>query len=186
MIFKCLLCFRQTTTLTDDNNNTQEDFKQLLNSIDITNTKHIPNFIPPISNIAKVIKVYDGDTLTIITKLDLNLQENTLQQQQLYKFSVRLHGINCPELKTKNADEKICALLAKQELTDLTLNKLIYLKNIQKEKYGRILADIYLFDDQTIHVNQILLNKRLALPYYGKEKTQPISWLNYHQHGEML
>ena len=79
-------------------------------------------FIPPITS-GHVIKVYDGDTITIVSKLPY-------KQSPLYKFSVRLKGLDCPEIKGEHDDEKQCAKLAKSELESLILNKHIILKNI--------------------------------------------------------
>ena len=127
-------------------------------------------FIPPITS-GRVIKVYDGDTITIVTKLPY-------KKSPLYKFSVRLSGIDCPEIKGENDDEKQCAQLAKKELEDRILNKQIILKNLATEKYGRILADVYLDD---LHLNKHMLDKRLAVCYDGGKKNKPESWLRYHQ-----
>ena len=46
-------------------------------------------FVPPVTS-GKVIKVYDGDTITIATKLPIN-------KSPIYKFQVRLTGIDSPK-----------------------------------------------------------------------------------------
>ena len=126
-------------------------------------------FIPPITT-GRVIKVYDGDTITIVAKLPY-------KKSPLYKFSVRLNGIDCPEIKGETDDEKQCAQLAKKELENLILNKQITLDKLATEKYGRILADVYLDD---LHLNKNMLDKRLAVCYDGGKKNKPESWLKYH------
>ena len=85
----------------------------------------------------QVIKVYDGDTITIATKLPFN-------DSPLYRLSVRFNGIDTPEIKGKSEDEKNAAKSARDALSGLILNKLVVLKNIQSEKYGRILAEVYM------------------------------------------
>lgn len=142
---------------------------------------HIPiiwkdtiQFTPPIEK-GIVIKVYDGDTITIASKLPY-------ENSPLYRFSVRLNGIDCPEIKGKDEHEKQCSQLAKQELSDLILNKIITLKNIQTEKYGRILADVYLDD---FHLNKHMLDKRLAVIYDGGTKISPKNWMDYYSKGEI-
>ena len=55
-------------------------------------------FIPPLT-MGKVIKVYDGDTITIASKMPF-------ENSPYYRFSVRLKGIDCPEIRTKNMEEK--------------------------------------------------------------------------------
>ena len=99
------------------------------------------------------------------------------KESPLYKFSVRLNGIDCPEIKGESDDEKQCAQLAKKELEGLILNKQITMKNLATEKYGRILADVYLGD---LHLNKHMLDKRLAVCYDGGKKNKPESWLKYH------
>ena len=50
------------------------------------------------------------------------------------------------------------------------MGKQILLKNVNTEKYGRILADIYLED---IHINKWMIEQNLAIEYDGGKKT---SW----------
>ena len=127
----------------------------------------------PIS-IGKVIKVYDGDTITIAAKLPM-------LNSPLYRFSVRLNGIDTPEIKSANDDEKNAAMEVKNTLTTMLLNKKVVLKNLQNEKYGRILADVYLDD---LCINEWLLSERLAVKYDGGTKKTPSSWLRYKLIGE--
>ena len=65
--------------------------------------------------------------------------------------------------------EKQCAQLARDELSKLILNKHIVLKDLKTEKYGRILAEVYLDD---LHLNQYMLDKNLAVKYDGGTKTK--------------
>jgi endonuclease YncB( thermonuclease family) len=71
-------------------------------------------FVPPVSS-GYVISVYDGDTITIASKLPYDLSP-------MYKFSVRLNNIDCPEIRTKNPIEKECAKIAKDELSKMILH----------------------------------------------------------------
>jgi len=123
----------------------------------------------------RVIKVYDGDTITIASKLPFN-------DSPLYRLSVRLNGIDTPEIKGKSEDEKTAAKQARDALAVLILNKYVTLKNIQSEKYGRILADVYLGE---LHLNEWLLKERYAVKYDGGTKKQPVSWLKYRITGEL-
>lgn len=122
----------------------------------------------------RVIKVYDGDTITIASKLPFN-------ESPLYRLSVRLNGIDTPEIKGKTEDEKLAAKQTRDALADLILNKYITLKNIQTEKYGRILADVYFGD---VHLNEWLIKEKYAVKYDGGTKKSPTSWLKYRISGE--
>jgi endonuclease YncB( thermonuclease family) len=124
----------------------------------------------------RVIKVYDGDTITIASKLPF-------ADSPLYRLSVRLNGIDTPEIKGKTEDEKTAAKQARDALSGLILNKYISLQNIQTEKYGRILADVLIGD---VHLNDWLVTERYAVKYDGGMKKQPLSWLRYKTTGELL
>ena len=123
----------------------------------------------------RVIKVYDGDTITIASKLPFN-------DSPLYRLSVRLNGIDTPEIKGKTDDEKTIAVEARNRLTELIMNKQVQLKNVQNEKYGRILADVYLGD---LHINQWMLDQHFAVKYDGGTKKTPESWMRYRLTGTM-
>ena len=132
-------------------------------------------FIPPVDK-GMVIKVYDGDTITIASKLPY-------QSSPLYRFSVRLNGIDCPEIKGKDDNEKECAQIAKKCLSDLILHKMVTLKNVKTEKYGRLLAEVYLED---LHLNKYMIEQRLAVAYDGGTKISPCNWMNYYNGGHLL
>ena len=133
----------------------------------ITYKDTIP-FIVPIKS-GKVIKVYDGDTITIATKLPFN-------EEQFYRFSVRLAGIDCPEIRSKNESEKECAILARDFVQSKIFDKIVSLNNIKMDKYGRLLADV-IFED--VSISNLLLENRLAVSY-EPVINRPKDWLKYH------
>jgi endonuclease YncB( thermonuclease family) len=118
-------------------------------------------FIIPISK-GKVIKVYDGDTITIAAKLPY-------PESPIYRFQVRLNGIDSPEIKGNTEQEKAAAIISRNALKDKIFGKMIELRNIETEKYGRILADIYL---DNLHINKWLLDAKYAVPYNGGTKKE--------------
>jgi len=126
-----------------------------LNSITYEQTQP---FIPQVSY-CKVIKVYDGDTITVASK--------TPGTNIVYRFSVRLAGIDTPEMTSKNNVEKERAIFVRDRLHDLVFGKIVLLKNLSMEKYGRILADIYLDD---LYVNQYMIDNQYAYVYNGGKK----------------
>lgn len=137
------------------------NYDSLIN-IDYNNTTR---FVPPISY-GKVIKVYDGDTITIASRIP-----NT--ELPIYRFSVRLAGIDSPEIKGQTETEKTLAKESRDALNALIFGKIVHLQNINTEKYGRILADVYL---ENLHINQWMLDNNFAIPYDGGKKTHPASW----------
>ena len=150
--------------------------------------KNTPKFLPNIP-VSKVIKVYDGDTITIAGKLD--------NQEEIYKWNIRLNNIDTPELKGKNINEneKKIAQIAKKILHDRlmpghdgfvpgydTSGEIVQLKILKHDKYGRLLCDVF-HNGQCI--NDWMIEKRLAVQYSGKTKTQ-VNWVKYYLTGEIL
>lgn len=117
-------------------------------------------FCPPITS-GYVIKVYDGDTITVAAKLPY-------ESSPLYRFPVRLNGIDTPEIKGKTPEERDAAKRSKEALENYILHKTVHLRNTSTEKYGRLLADVYLGDTC---LNQWMLDNKYAIPYDGGTKT---------------
>jgi len=134
-----------------------------LSSISYLNTTA---FIPPIS-CGKVIKVYDGDTFTIASAL-LN------STSPIYRFSVRLRNIDCPEIKGHSVNERILAIVARNALHNLIFNKTVELKNIKIDKYGRVLANVIY---NNMDVSDWMLKHNYAIPYKGGTKITPDHWM---------
>ena len=132
----------------------------------ITWEKTIP-FVPPITK-GIVIKVYDGDTITLASKLPYS-------KSPMYRFRVRLTKIDAPEIKTKDKNEKKFAEISRDKLAEKILNKKVKLMNVNTEKYGRVLADVYC---DGICMSDWMLSQNLAVPYDGGKKTV-INWKSY-------
>ena len=116
-------------------------------------------FVPPVTS-GYVIKVYDGDTITIASKLPY-------KNSPLYRFSVRLAGIDTPELRTQNKAELKAAIAAKEALSNKILNKKVQLKDVKLEKYGRILANVFC---DGCFLNDWMLTNNFAVVYNGGKK----------------
>jgi endonuclease YncB( thermonuclease family) len=126
-------------------------------------------FVIPIKE-GRVIKVYDGDTITIAGTLPY-------KNSPIYRVSVRLNGIDTPEMRTNDEDERRVAEKAKYALSKLILKHWVVLRNRQREKYGRLLAEVYLGG---LNVNRWMIEHRYAVPYDGGTKHVPKSWVAYH------
>lgn len=109
---------------------------------------------------AEVKKVIDGDTLDIVIDLGFDT---------LRKSRVRLYGVNTPESRTSNIEEKKLGLAAK-EFTEQWVSNLggkIKIQTIldKNEKYGRILAMVW--DDNGNCLNKDIINMGFAREYFG-------------------
>ena len=123
-------------------------------------------FVPPVTY-GKVIKVYDGDTITIAAKLPY-------PKSPVYRIAVRLNGIDTPEIKGQTQKEKDLAKHIRDTLQTKLMNKIVQLKNTSSEKYGRLLADVYLDD---VCINTWMIEQGFAVAYSGGTKVRPDEWM---------
>ena len=130
-------------------------------------------YIPPI-RYGYVCKVYDGDTFTIASRMP------GMDPNAKYRFSVRIKGIDCPELRTKNSEEKEIAIIARDYLETLINEnkKIVELRNTSYDKYGRLCSEVYI---NNINISEKMINNRLAVAYDGGTKVLPISWKQYYR-----
>lgn len=110
--------------------------------------------------VTEVTSIYDGDTFRVTIAHWPPIVGN--------RISVRVKGIDAPELKGKCEQEKQLARKAKQAtVAMLRAGRKIELRNLQRDKYFRLLADVYV-DGQSLA--QMLLKSGLARPYNGDTK----------------
>jgi micrococcal nuclease len=110
---------------------------------------------------ASVLKVIDGDTIEVDFDLGFGVW---LRNQR-----IRLDGIDTPESRTSDKEEKVRGTLSKDKLKEI-LGKDIQIttKIDPNEKYGRILG--VLVNKDGINVNQWLIENNYAVKYSGENK----------------
>lgn len=119
----------------------------------------------------KVISVYDGDTF----KVNLPCKEDIFCKD----ISVRVYGIDTPEIKTKNTCEKTKAKEAQTLTKNIFSKGPVILKNCQRDKYFRLLCEVsVLGSNQGYDLSEELVNNNLAVRYYGETKAE-IDWCKY-------
>lgn len=108
----------------------------------------------------KVKKVVDGDTVDVVIDLGFSIH---------YSSRVRLYGIDTPESRTRNKDEKVRGLMSKQYLIDALSKGQVVIKTRKdkKGKFGRVLGEMYVDD---ININLKLVEEFLAVKYEGQNK----------------
>jgi len=114
---------------------------------------------------AKILKVLDGDTVQV----DLDLGFNIVLANQ----KVRLAGIDTPESRTANAEEKPRGLLSKKKLSEkLPVGSYAMIETMKPDsnddKFGRILG-VFITEDGT-RVNQWMIDNNYAVLYLGENK----------------
>ena len=111
----------------------------------------------------KIVRVVDGDTVDV----DIDLGFGVWLQKQ----RIRLYGIDTPESRTRDLEEKKYGLAAKNFLTKWLSGGGITIKTHKdaKGKFGRILGELWCFD---VNVNQKMIDQHHAVKYHGQSKEE--------------
>ena len=135
---------------------------------------------------SKILDIYDGDTLTITVKVD----------NEYYRMNCRLNGLDTPELKSHDEEEKNAAKLARKHLIFLlsgqkielddkrdvvrklcaTNNIIVSVRCLDFDKYGRLLVELY---KDSICINEKMVSDGFAGNYDGGTKG---NWKDYFKH----
>jgi micrococcal nuclease len=113
----------------------------------------------------KILKVLDGDTVEI----DLDLGFNIVLSNQ----KVRMSGIDTPESRTANSEEKVRGLLSKKKVAEkLPVGSWQKIQTMRADsnddKFGRILG-VFIMEDGT-SLNQWMIDNNYAVLYQGENK----------------
>lgn len=116
--------------------------------------------------LGKVVDVYDGDTVKIVFPL------SEKEPNRLYRWNCRLINVDTPEIRTKNLKEKAYGKQVRDKLREKILNKLVYIKCLDFDKYGRLLVEI--FDNEKCEecINNWLILNEYAKKYDGGTKSK--------------
>jgi|TARA_R100001460_G_scaffold8549_2_gene21109 micrococcal nuclease len=111
-----------------------------------------------------VERVVDGDTIDVILDLGFDI---------LYKSRVRLYGIDTPESRTRDLDEKARGKMASAFLKEAIENgdKIVIQTKLKdsRGKFGRVLGDVVVDEE---NINQSMIDANLAVAYYGQSKNE--------------
>lgn len=113
----------------------------------------------------KVVDIYDGDTCRIA----FYMKERFQNSSEIIMVAARLYGIDCPEIRTKNINEKNDAIKAKNYLCRHVTSvdtpdkidenkKLVKVRFGKNDKFGRPLCIIFLPLNQEIEYYNIFEN----------------------------
>ena len=113
----------------------------------------------------RVVKIIDGDTVDVDIDLGFGVW--------LHKERVRLYGIDTPESRTRDLEEKKYGLAAKDFLTGMLDDDQIILKTHKDKtgKFGRILGELWRTSNYTDKsINRYMIEKHHAVAYHGQSK----------------
>ena len=125
------------------------------------NTKTAKFTLKGYKTYAKCVYVYDGDTVHIVFKQP--------HSTECFKWIIRMNGIDTPEMKSKNANEKQAAVAARDFLRGLILDKIIIVECGDFDKYGRLLGEIYL-EGNPVSLSKQMIENGHAKAYDGGTK----------------
>ena len=118
----------------------------------------------------KIVRVVDGDTVDVDIDLGFGVW--------MHNERVRLHGIDTPESRTRDLEEKKFGLLAKDQvkhfLPEGSIQTLVTVKD-KVGKFGRILGKFKIEDHQyptPTTINEWMIRHHHAAPYFGQSKDE--------------
>ena len=115
----------------------------------------------------KVVKIVDGDTVDVDIDLGFGVW--------LKKERIRMFGIDTPESRTRDLDEKKYGLMAKEFITKLLDDEGGIVLKTRKDaegKYGRILGELWRTTDfADTSINELMIKNHHAVAYHGQSKS---------------
>jgi|TARA_Y100000389_G_C17264748_1_gene414854 micrococcal nuclease len=107
---------------------------------------------------AKLDRVVDGDTIDAHINLGFDI---TIHKR------IRLAGIDTPESRTRDLEEKARGLASKDRLVELLGEGSFILESKEVGKYGRVLGTLHVED---VNINETLVEEGFAVEYWGGKK----------------
>ena len=108
-----------------------------------------------------VTRIVDGDTVDV----DVDLGFGMIYKKQ----RVRMMGIDTPESRTRDLEEKFYGKASKANLERILKDQDIQMVSHDKGKFGRILGELFIGDSSYI-INQQQIDEHHAVPYFGQSK----------------
>tara|TARA_R110002012_G_scaffold151986_1_gene311942 strand:- start:580 stop:927 length:348 start_codon:yes stop_codon:yes gene_type:complete len=107
---------------------------------------------------AKLDRVVDGDTVDAHIDLGFDI---TIHKR------IRLAGIDTPESRTRDLEEKARGLASKDKLIELLGDGNFILESKEVGKYGRVLGTLHI---DNMNINNTLVEEGFATEYWGGTK----------------
>ena len=115
-----------------------------------------------------IVKVVDGDTVDVDIDLGFGIWVRNER--------VRLSGIDTPESRTRDLQEKFYGKYATQYVIDkLGESCVLRTKKDRAGKFGRVLGEFIVYDeysDSWKSVNEMMVRDFIAVPYTGQSKDE--------------
>jgi micrococcal nuclease len=116
-----------------------------------------------------MLKIIDGDTVDVDIDLGFGVW--------LKKQRIRFYGLDTPESRTSDAEEKKYGIAAKEFVQSYlpvgTQQTLVTIKDDATGKFGRILGRFEVYNQETdsfMMLDEIMISKHHAVSYFGQSK----------------
>jgi micrococcal nuclease len=111
--------------------------------------------------VKSIVKIIDGDTFDCIMDLGFDV---------LLEARVRMYGIDTPESRTRDLEEKKFGLLAKDWLGNHLNDDIVISTELDNEKgkFGRVLGTVWA---EGININEKMIDEHMAVRYHGQAKS---------------
>ena len=114
----------------------------------------------------KIVRVVDGDTVDVDIDLGFGVW--------MHKQRIRMYGIDTPESRTRDLEEKKFGLMAKEIVKkwvpEGSTQTLITRKD-KSGKYGRILGSFKIvFEEEETTLNECMVKYKYGVEYFGQSK----------------
>jgi|TARA_X000001388_G_C2204449_1_gene112570 micrococcal nuclease len=112
---------------------------------------------------AKCTRVIDGDTIDANIDLGFDI---TIHKR------IRLSGIDTPESRTRDLEEKKRGLASKDKLVEILDRGSLVIESKDVGKFGRVLGILHIYpeNDLPINVNETLVKEGYAVEYNGGKR----------------
>ena len=116
---------------------------------------------------ARLDRVVDGDTIDANIDLGFDI---TIHKR------IRLTGIDTPESRTRDLEEKARGLAAKARLIELLEKGDLVVESTEVGKFGRVLGTLHVYSEESgsININDTLVKEGHAVEYYGGKKKKKV------------
>jgi|TARA_R100000084_G_C4530468_1_gene90942 micrococcal nuclease len=126
---------------------------------------------------AKLDRVIDGDTIDV--NMDLGFDISVHKR-------IRLAGIDTPESRTRDLEEKKRGLASKARLIELLDKGDLVVESTDVGKYGRVLGVLHIYpeDNLPFNINEKLVEEGYAVEYHGgkkKKKEEKVESVNQNE-----
>ena len=118
----------------------------------------------------KVLRVVDGDTVDVDIDLGFDMW--------IHNERVRLYGIDTPESRTRDLEEKKAGLFAKdvvEHYLPVGSKQVLRTHKDKVGKYGRVLGEFIIHDseqDRQTTINEFMIRHKIGVEYSGKSKEE--------------